>query len=150
MAYRDPKLGFDGSMADAVDLLGFDSTTHYQFCGVVDIKRSYPEALADMVKEWDKTRESYKAPYFPHVSLGWDTNPRFETVRDDILTDCTPENIKKAFVEAKKYIDAHPELPAPLVVINSWNEWTETSYLEPDDLYGYGYLNACKEVFLGE
>ena len=150
MAYRDPKLGFDGSMADAVDLLGFDSTTHYQFCGVVDIKRSYPEALADMVKEWDKTRESYKAPYFPHVSLGWDTNPRFETVRDDILTDCTPENIKKAFIEAKKYIDAHPELPAPLVVINSWNEWTETSYLEPDDLYGYGYLNACKEGFLGE
>ena len=117
---------------------------------MVDIKRTYPEALADMVKEWDKTRESYKAPYFPHVSLGWDTNPRFETVRDDILTDCTPENIKKAFVEAKKYIDAHPELPAPLVVINSWNEWTETSYLEPDDLYGYGYLNACKEVFLGE
>ncbi len=25
---------------------------------------------------------------------------------------------------------------------NSWNEWTETSYLQPDDLYGYGYLNA--------
>ena len=71
-------------------------------------------------------------------------------MRDDILTDCTPENIKKAFIEAKKYIDAHPELPVPLVVVNSWNEWTETSYFEPDDLYGYGYLNACKEVLLGE
>ena len=34
-----------------------------------------------------------------------------------------------------------------LVTINSWNEWTETSYLQPDNLYGYGYLEAVKEVF---
>ena len=35
----------------------------------------------------------------------------------------------------------------PLVTINSWNEWTETSYLQPDDLYGYGYLEAVRSVF---
>ena len=50
---------------------------------------------------------------------------------------------------AKEYVDSH-NLPAPLITVNSWNEWTETSYFEPDDLYGYGYLNACKEVFLGK
>ncbi|MDR2618079.1 MAG: glycoside hydrolase family 99-like domain-containing protein [Treponema sp.] len=33
--------------------------------------------------------------------------------------------------------------------MNSWNEWTETSYLEPDDLYGYGYLEAVRRVFRG-
>lgn len=32
---------------------------------------------------------------------------------------------------------------------NSWNERTETSYLEPDDLSGYGYLEAVKRVFGG-
>ena len=50
---------------------------------------------------------------------------------------------------AKAYADAHPNQP-PLVTVNSWNEWTETSYLQPDDLYGYGYLEALKRVFQAE
>ena len=50
------------------------------------------------------------------------------------------------FWMAKEYADSHPD-QAPLITVNSWNEWTETSYLQPDDLYGYGYLKAAKEVF---
>ena len=42
---------------------------------------------------------------------------------------------------AGEYLDRHPERQR-LITVNSWNEWTETSFLEPDDLYGYGYLDA--------
>ena len=28
-----------------------------------------------------------------------------------------------------------------------WNEWTETGYPEPYDLYGYEYPEAINEVF---
>ena len=48
---------------------------------------------------------------------------------------------------ARAYLDAHPG-QVPLLPLNSWNEWTETSYLQPDDLYGYGYLEAVRQVFL--
>ena len=87
--------------------------------------------------------------YFPHVTLGWDTNPRYRAYKPDVTTGATPDKIERAMRQAKEYVDTH-DLPAPLVVINSWNEWTETSYLQPDNLYGYGYLEAVKKVFVDQ
>ena len=84
--------------------------------------------------------------YYPHVSLGWDNNPRFKSFRIGITRNNTPENVEKALRAAKDFAD---ELGVKLVTINSWNEWTESSYLLPDDLNGYGYLDAVKNVFSG-
>jgi len=89
----------------------------------------------------------FKHPYFPHISVGWDNNPRFYEFRPGIVKNNTPENFEKALVKAKGYIDLHQNQPN-LITINSWNEWTETSYLMPDNLYGYGYLESVKKVFL--
>ena len=67
----------------------------------------------------------------------------------DIIYNNTPANFEKALRMAKQFVDSH-NLPANLITVNSWNEWTETSYLEPDELYGYGYLEAVKKVFVVE
>ena len=135
--------------ASAFSTLGFDSATHYQYVHFTDIDRSYLDVLPDVVKEWQRLDEQLDVPYFPHVSLGWDTNPRFTAFRPGILRDCTPENIEQALRMAKAYADAHAGQP-PLITINSWNEWTESSYLLPDDLHGYGYLEAVRRVFATE
>lgn len=84
----------------------------------------------------------FNIPYFPRISLGRDTSPRYNKLTGAVVRNNTPENVKKGFEMAKAFIDARPNLRAPLVTVNSWNEWTETSCLEPDDLYGYGYLEA--------
>ena len=141
--------GVDGAKstpASAFGTLGFDSCSHYQFVHFTDIDRDYDAVLQDVAAEWARLEKAMPFPYFPHVSVGWDNNPRFLTFRPGILRNCTPENVEKALVMARDYADRHPEQP-PLITVNSWNEWTESSYLEPDDLYGYGYLEAIKRIF---
>ena len=129
--------------------LGFDSLTHYQFVHFVDVNRDYMEILPDVKKEWDKIDRKFDIPYFPHVSVGWDNNPRFNAYVQPEMKGTTPENIEKGFAMAKEYADSHPDQPK-LITVNSWNEWTETSYLQPDDVNGYGYLEAIRRVFKGE
>jgi len=143
--------GFDSSVgvstSEIFKALGFDSLTNYQFAHFVDIDRDYRDITADVLKDWELTERTYKKPYFPHISVGWDNNPRFTEFKPGIVKNNTPAAFAEALAQAKKYADSHPGQP-PLITINSWNEWTETSYLMPDDLYGYGYLEAVKKVFL--
>ena len=144
--------GVDGGRTftgvEAVAQLGFDSLSHYQFCHFTNIDRDYNGIMQDVVKEWTRLDKEFSIPYFPHVSVGWDNNPRFREFRGGIVRNNTPGNVRRAFEEARAFADAHPDQP-PLITINSWNEWTETSYLQPDDLHGYGYLDAVKQVFGG-
>ena len=142
--------GVDGGRkpdGQVMEMLGFDSRTNYQFVHFVNIDRDYSEIVKDVVPHWEKWSSESDVPYFPHVSMGWDNNPRFKKFRRGIVKNNTPEEIEKALCLAKDFVDTH-DLPAPLITVNSWNEWTETSYLEPDDLYGYGYLDAVKRVFI--
>jgi len=136
---------FGGESGDAYTLLGFDSVTHYNMGTREERNRDYSEFLKVHIEEYARMSKSGML-YFPEVSLGWDNNPRYRSFCPHITKNNTPEKVSLAFSEAKRYVDEH-KLPAPLVVINSWNEWTETSYLEPDNLYGYGYLEEVKRVF---
>lgn len=141
--------GVDGGRSDEpendfVNKLGFTSATHYQFVHFTDVNRDYLEIMEDVQKEWSRLDDAFDIVYYPHVSVGWDNSPR--TGVSAVVKNNTPENFKKALLQAKAHVDARPN-QAPLITINSWNEWTETSYLQPCSEYGYGYLNAIKEVF---
>lgn len=138
-----------GEAGDLYAMLGFDSAVHYQMKAITDMNRDYSEIIKATKEEYDRMDTLEGVTYFPHVSLGWDNNPRFRTFQPCVTTGNTPEKIEIAMRQAKDYVDSH-DLPAPLVIVNSWNEWTETSYLQPDTLYGYGYLEAVKRVFVEE
>jgi hypothetical protein len=142
--------GVDAKMMDTpsqvVNQLGIDSLTHYHYVHFTNIDRDYQEIMIDVESEWAKLDTHYQIPYFPHVSIGWDNNPRFQVFRPGIVKNNSPGAIEKGLLAARDYIDSHGN-QAPLVTINSWNEWTETSYLQPDNVNGYGYLEAVKSVF---
>ncbi|RYE25232.1 MAG: hypothetical protein EOP45_05020 [Sphingobacteriaceae bacterium] len=142
--------GFDGTKTAApenafVQKLGFTSATHYQFVHFTNVNDDYMNIMDRVKKEWARIDKDFKLTYYPHVSIGWDNSPR--TGHSAVMKNNTPANFAKALRAAKDFVDAHPN-QVPLITINSWNEWTETSYLQPDNLNGYGYLEAIKTVFL--
>lgn len=126
--------------------MGFDSLTNYQWCHFVSANQDYEpwgEAATARYTDFDK---NFSVPYFPHVSIDWDNNPRFPGAVQAAVSGVTPQKFEKFLCKAKKYVDEHPNQP-PLVTINAWNEWAEGSYLEPDTEYGYGFLEAVQKVF---
>jgi hypothetical protein len=88
-------------------------------------------------------------PVFPCVSIGWDDTPRFpdKGITDVVHYNNTPQSFATLLSKAKEYADKHPDQPK-LITINAWNEWVEGSYLLPDMLNGFGYLEAVKEVII--
>lgn len=139
-----------GSTLDAVKLLHIDSITNYQFAHLISHpKGDYTELFRTVRQQWERYDREYDVPYYPHISVGWDNNLRCYDLKRDFITNNTPECFGKALQAAKDYLDAHPER-TPLVTINSWNEWTEGSYLEPDTVNGYGYLEEIRRVFAAE
>lgn len=130
---------------EMIKRLGFTSATHYQFAHFINVDDDYLTILEEVKKEWARIDTSFELPYYPHISIGWDNSPR--TGKSAVVRNNAPQNFEKGLRMAKAYVDSHPK-QAPLITINSWNEWTETSYLEPDNVNGYGYLEAVKNVFL--
>ena len=141
------------SSAQMYEFLGADSVTSYNwgcstdldgdFCCVTD---SYLSGIEDESKR-------LTVPFYPNISVGWDNNVRFNKFVPGVIVNNTPANFKTACKKVKAFADSSMKngvMKAPFITVNSWNEWTETSYLEPDDLYGYGYLEAIRDVFTGE
>ncbi|QGQ99162.1 hypothetical protein EHS13_31950 [Paenibacillus psychroresistens] len=139
--------------------LGFDSITSYVWIHhdePVDFPATDYAKYRDVaLLNFEKFTTEYTLPYFPNVSMGWDASPR--TIQSDvydnlgyphtpILTGNTPAEFKKALQAAKDFFSKGLSNP-PVLTINSWNEWTEGSYIEPDTEHGMEYLEAIRDVF---
>ena len=142
------------------DYFGVDSVTCYNWRDVVPMKGKYPFHEDIDYKSWgeecmkclDGLQALYEIPYCPNVTIAWDNNSRFpKGVKTGVSLNATPELFEKYLRQTKEWVKKNNYKNAPkLIVINSWNEWTEGSYLEPDERNGYGYLNACGKVLVEE
>ena len=134
------------SQENTLRTLGFDSITNYQWCHLVPANMDYQSWGEKGQAFYEKYDREISVPYFPHVSIDWDNNPRYPGPAQPCVTGVTPEKFEGFLRKAKAYVDAHPDQP-PIVTINAWNEWSEGSCLEPDTYYKYGFLKAVKKVF---
>ena len=89
------------------------------------------------------------------VQRGWDSSPRtvqsdmYEPIGFPFLPVTVGENTAdfgRALRAAKEFSESE-EYKCGYLTLSTWNEWTEGSYLEPDDKFGYGFLEEIKKVF---
>lgn len=134
--------------------IGFDSVTHYMH--LPDWKgptvQDYAERAALCADEWDRFAAASGLPHIPSVAPGWDASPRgadFGPRRPDkypwspVITGSHPREFQRALARALDHV-AGQEVPDPWVFIASANEWSEGHYLEPDEEFGMGWLEAVR------
>jgi hypothetical protein len=144
---------------ELLELLGFDSATSYVWihhAHLPDVQTDYNTVRDSYMAHWEQT--DYGVPYYPNVTMGWDSSPRTNQAKEwsstsgygypytNIIVNNTPDNFKAALRMTKEKLLSNPDGPR-ILTINCWNEWTEGSYLEPDTKNGTAYLEAVKEVF---
>jgi hypothetical protein len=134
--------------AEHIKSLGFNSTTFYNMGGINEDYIAYGTNSVAIREQWDRVLDM---PFFPCVSVGWDDTPRFPAygMEQTVHYNNSPTSFATLLSKAKKYADEHPDQPK-LITINAWNEWVEGSYLLPDMKYGFGYLEAVRDVMEGK
>ncbi|MBR5704184.1 MAG: glycoside hydrolase family 99-like domain-containing protein [Bacteroidales bacterium] len=142
----DPSAERQVKMNDNIKLLGINSIAFYNMGG---FDCDYVKHNENAVRMRDATDAAYDIPLFPTVSIGWDDTPRFPAKGEKHVTrfNHSPEVFGRYLQIAKDYADIHRDSQPPFVMINAWNEWVEGSYLLPDKIYGFDYLEAVKTVF---
>ena len=142
----DPSAARQEKMNANISLLGINSIAFYNMGG---FDCDYETHCKNAVRMRNNTSAAYDIPLFPTVSIGWDDTPRFPHKGAEHVTrlNNTPQVFEEYLRIAKEYADEHRDTQAPFVMINAWNEWVEGSYLLPDKVNEYGYLEAVKRVF---
>lgn len=80
-------------------------------------------------------------PMIRSVVPSWDNTARYGK-NSYLLTHPDPAIFQKWFSELLEKAKSFKTEGERLILINAWNEWAEGNHLEPDEKYGYAYLNA--------
>ncbi len=137
----DPrKIGFDAALEfppHGVPVLPqinkYLKITNPDFTGMVYDYRKIAEQMGN------QNHPEYRL--FKTVITGWDNTPR----RQDqplIFHNSTPQVYQSWLTSAINNAVENSPAQERFVFINAWNEWAESTYLEPDRKFGYAYLDA--------
>lgn len=79
------------------------------------------------------------------VFPSWDNTARKAYTGASVF-EISPELYKKWLKDCINWTKENNNKDEQFIFINAWNEWAEGAHLEPDQKYGYAYLQATKEA----
>jgi hypothetical protein len=152
LAAIDPSAEVIGRMRE----IGFDSVTHYvllpEWKG--PLLQDYDACARRRSQEWPRYATESRLPYVPSIAPGWDASPRaadFGAERprkypwSPVVTGEHPERFAEALSRGAEF-SRRQGGDEPLLFVASLNEWSEGHYLEPDERFGNGWLEAVRAL----
>lgn len=86
---------------------------------------------------------------FKTVFPNWDNTAR-KAYSSGHVFQTRPEEYKAWLADVTAWTQKNHEQEEQFVFINAWNEWAEGACLEPNNRYGYAYLQATRDVLEGK
>ncbi|MEN8133753.1 MAG: glycoside hydrolase family 99-like domain-containing protein, partial [Pseudomonadota bacterium] len=164
---RAATLGWPGIYLVSAQSFGQEDPREFQFNAAVEFPPHNATSLSSMKREvpnlhhafrgrisdyaqlagFFRTRLQPQYKLFRSVMLGWDNTAR-RGKQATVFWNFSLTGYAQWLFSACRSCLADPWLAEheKLVFINAWNEWGEGTYLEPDNKYGFGYLEATKRV----
>lgn len=148
--------GARSEYAETVSKYGFDALVEFFPAGLSKMLDQKSEKIvnskfkgicydmAKFVKEkgylYDTSVKIFKG-CFP----SWDNTPR-KCYNGAQICENTPQDYKTWLKDIISWTHKNHKDNEQFVFINAWNEWAEGAHLEPDQKYGYAYLEATREA----
>ena len=138
----------DGSFPDLSMAVadGYDAVTMYNY-SVSGVSGAQPFSILSDAGRWIWAQGALKSPlpFIPVAVDGWDARPWNE---GNVWFSRSPEDVTGLVSDAITWANSNPQLrpepllPAPIVLVEAWNELGEGSYLVPTVAAGTSYGDA--------
>ncbi|MCR4413910.1 MAG: glycoside hydrolase family 99-like domain-containing protein [Thermoguttaceae bacterium] len=132
---------------------GYDAATGYNYPSAgakpEDGNRPpYDSAITGYKAIWDAIAGYRLMDYLPVTDPGWDARP-WHGENTLARPGRHPAKFKRMLQLARQFSDDHPVGPRKekIVLVEAWNEFGEGAAIEPHREFGFGYLDAIREVF---
>ena len=79
----------------------------------------------------------------PGAFVDWDNTAR-KGERGYVIDGASPDKFRHYM--SRQIKNAKNNYKKDYIFLFAWNEWAESGYLEPDEKYGYGYLEALRDA----
>ena len=83
---------------------------------------------------------------YPTLLPQWDRTPRAGS-KTEIVTSSSPDKFQH-YTEQAIQIIANKQPEHQILFLKSWNEWGEGNYVEPDQKFGHGWLQAIRNAMM--
>ena len=134
--------GLDPKHLELMKRIGLDYT--FAYCWHVPDSPTPQKAIDTQIDDINKTQQMGILPQVVTVSQAWSG-----WNDEGSIWKIPPTEYKTLLKRAKDIIATFPanQLGSKTMILDNWNEWGEGHYIAPYREYGFGYLDAVREVF---